>query len=74
MIRKVECFACDCDNCGESFEDALSGFQLMADEQALDELLENNNWYNGEEGHFCPKCHKINDDDKLVINFDLKRS
>lgn len=63
--EKIECVVVICDNCGEHLED-YHDFSIFPDETSVN--LEDNDWHETEDKkHYCPKCHKIDDDDNLVI-------
>ena len=59
----------NCDNCNELFEDSHSGFTAFSDEGHLQECAESEGWHFTGKATvcYCPKCHKIDESDNLVI-------
>lgn len=63
--QKVECVIIVCDNCEEHFSD-YNDFSIFPDEQSAHP--EGHDWHvTGDGKHYCPKCHKIDDNDNLII-------
>lgn len=69
MYNKETCICITCDNCGELYRDEHSGFSLFVDEWSAHEAVDNDSWYSESGTHYCPACHKIDDEDNLVVNF-----
>lgn len=74
MINKIECVTCDCDICGDIYENMHSGFSIFVGEAELFEDMDSDgSWHEGdgtqgEEGkHYCPECFEINDEDEFVL-------
>jgi len=68
MYNKVECIVISCDNCGETYTDEHSGFSIYVDESSAYESADSDGWYGDKNIHYCPSCHKIDDEDNLIID------
>jgi hypothetical protein len=68
MITEIKMFGCDCDNCGEVWEDWHSGYIALIDKDSIaNRVAEDDEWYSDGNTHYCPKCFKIDDEDNLII-------
>lgn len=68
MIHKEELYGASCDNCKEIYSDGHdTGFSYFVDHGILHEKLDSDGWHSGDEGCYCPKCHKIDDEDNLIL-------
>lgn len=66
MIQKTDCYCVVCDNCGDTYEDPVTGFSLWTDSGAMNP--EDRGWHVTDDGkHYCPDCHIVDDDDNLII-------
>ena len=66
-------YGCHCDNCGADWMNEESGIAVLAIESdMLNEVRNFESWYTdgpiGNEKHYCPECHTVNDNDELVID------
>jgi len=64
MFFKEECIGAQCDNCGVVFE-TYAGIAVWADKENLHP--EDEGWHVDGDVHYCHSCHKIDDNDKVVI-------
>lgn len=71
MISKIECIIITCDNCEVNYEDT-SGFSIWADESSVDP--KDDDWYVDGDKHYCPKCYNIDEDGKIFIIPNPKKS
>lgn len=73
--EELPIFSCHCDHCHELFEEPHEGFTFRFAEDNLIEDISNNDWITGskkyDQGkdgeHYCPKCYKIDDEDKFSL-------
>jgi len=70
MYHKVECVTLTCDNCQEDYQNEHSGFSIFVDEASANDDADSDGWHlhGDDDKHYCPECHKINDNDELVID------
>jgi hypothetical protein len=68
MIIKEQFYGVKCDVCKKIAEGDDTDIAFFADKNDAKENAMNNEWYQGEEGDFCPNCHEIDDEDKLIIH------
>lgn len=68
MYNKIECVTLSCDNCQEDYQDEHTGFSIYVDENGAHEAADNDGWYSEDKKNYCPECHTINYEDKLVID------
>lgn len=65
MIVSQELYAVKCNCCGELYEDPEGTYydnETMVEEYAID-----NNWIEYQDGHVCPNCYEIGDEDETVL-------
>ena len=73
MKTEATFYGINCDLCEDDFEDSREGYSFFADESYTNEKALEQGWFIGTIGdrkverHYCPKCHHINDDDKLIL-------
>ena len=67
MINKVECVMISCDRCKQHYESSSTGFSIFQDVQVVHDYASDDDWYLGEDIHYCPDCHSWNDDDELIV-------
>jgi len=68
-----------CDCCGKTMEHWHEGWTCLADKESVLECMDNQSWYTEETGdgenrdlHYCPNCHKVDDDDNLIVDWSRK--
>lgn len=67
MYIKDELTGIKCDNCKELYTETHNGFSFFSDELNAQESADNDGWFHDNKKHYCPNCHTIDDDDKLII-------
>jgi hypothetical protein len=73
-IHTVTMYSAKCDNCQELFEANHTGYCAFVDKEACrDEMVNHETGWteqevNGRKKHYCPKCHKFDDNDRLMLN------
>lgn len=67
-IVEVKMFGAECDNCGERWIDDHNGFVSFTDESSMKQVLEDDDtWWSGDEGIYCPSCFKFDDEGNIII-------
>lgn len=81
MIKKVKMYAGQCDCCGEAWEHWHHGWSSLPDASDIEEGMTDQGWHIEEAGdgenrdmHYCPACHKIDDNDNLVVDWSRKKT
>ena len=71
---KSECFSIVCDNCGEVYQDDHNGFSMFPLEEDAHQSADNDDWYlqGDDDKQYCPKCHKIEEDDIITVDESRK--
>ena len=68
MYNKEQSISISCNNCGDVYIDEHTGFSLYPDEIGAHEAADSDGWHSSEGEHYCPLCHKINDNEELIID------
>lgn len=58
-----------CDNCKNNWYNDHYGWMCVTDESSMESMLDDDEWYKGENGkHYCPECYSFDDDDNFVLD------
>lgn len=69
-FEKVECFALECDNCKEIYQQSHSDYSIWIIESDAWDNAQDDDWVKNEEKHYCPDCYTYDDNDKLFIRHE----
>ena len=64
MINEIKCIIISCDVCDKTFEN-YNGFSIFYDQHNVHP--EDIGWYVEKGKHYCPECHKIDEDGFLIL-------
>jgi hypothetical protein len=68
MIKPVEMFGCNCDNCNRQWEHC-EGWTCMPDSSLVSESIDEADWHQTEDGlTYCPYCYHFDDQDNLIVD------
>ena len=68
MIIPITMFGCTCDGCNEQWFDETNYYIAFTDESSIKDNVSNDEtWHTDGDKHYCPACHKIDDDDNLIL-------
>lgn len=71
MIKKVEMYTVECDNCKKTRGED-SDFSCWGDENYALEEAKEGGWIEENEFHYCEHCVSYNDQDELIIDASRK--
>lgn len=67
MIKPVTFYSATCDCCGEGWYNDHYGWSAMNGEEEMRQMLYDDEWHVDGDKQYCPSCHRIDDDDNIVI-------
>lgn len=73
MIKETTAYYVECDNCKETLETEHEGWSFFLDKGQAHDEADNHQWYEVDNKYYCPACHKVDDDDNLIINAERKK-
>ena len=67
MIVEETFYAVECDVCKTQAEN-YDGIAFWADKMTtIESAINDAQWHEEDDKHYCPDCHSFNDEDELVI-------
>ncbi|WP_080902941.1 hypothetical protein [Parabacteroides sp. Marseille-P3160] len=72
-IFEEKAYGVQCDRCGETFEDPITGFSLWADNQSPMEEAEKYSWIKHIGKCYCPNCYEYDHNEEIRIKQSLKQ-
>ena len=67
MIKEIICYTVICDRCGTNYYDGSCTVGYTDAEISLDEAIDEGNWKEIEEKHYCLMCYDYDDNDNLIV-------